>query len=155
MIPILRKKFDVKFVDCALYDIHPESEKFSTIVQDFKPDVVGVSAWTIHKEMATLTLKSIKKIDSKIITIAGGPHFTGSADYSLKSDEGIIDFVLKGEAEFTFEKFLEIISHINYTENELSKIEGLCFIKKDGSLHETPSYFLQTWMILVNLIIHR
>lgn len=141
MIPILRKKFDVKFVDCALYDIHPESEKFSTIVQDFKPDVVGVSAWTIHKEMATLTLKSIKKIDPKIITIAGGPHFTGSADYSLKSDEGIIDFVLKGESEFTFEKFLEIVSHINYTEDELSKIEGLCFIKKDGSLHETPMLF--------------
>ena len=48
LIPILKKKHEVKFIDCALHEIHPNSEKFSKIISDFQPDVVGVSAWTVH-----------------------------------------------------------------------------------------------------------
>ena len=39
--------------------------------------------------MATFTLKAVKSINSKIITIAGGPHFTGSANYSLSNEIAI------------------------------------------------------------------
>lgn len=141
LIPILKKEHDVQFLDCALYNIHPKSKEFKKFIQDFKPDVVGVSAWTVHKEMATLTLESVKKINQKIITIAGGPHFTGSATYSLHSDSESIDFVLKGEAELTLMQFLKTISNENFSEEELSKIEGLCFIKKDGLLHESLMKF--------------
>ena len=102
LIPILKKKHEVKFIDCALHEIHPNSEKFSKIISDFQPDVVGVSAWTVHKDMARSTLKKVKTLNSKIITIAGGPHFTGSANYSISNDVGIIDYVLKGEAELTY-----------------------------------------------------
>ena len=141
LIPILRKKFNVKFLDCAFYNIHPNSDNFANLVRDYNPDVVGISAWTVHKEMATSTLKVIKSINSNIITIAGGPHFTGSADYSLTADQGIIDYVLKGEAEFTFEQFLDVISKNKYAEEELSKIPGLCFVKSNGQVHEIPVSF--------------
>ena len=141
LIPMLRKNYQVKFLDCALHEIHPDSKKFTEIIKDFKPDVVGISAWTIHKKMATTTLKKVKEIDRNIVTIAGGPHFTGSVDYSLKSDQGIIDYVLKGEAEFTLKQFLDTISKTNFSEDDLKKIDGLCFIKSDGSVHETPMTF--------------
>ena len=141
LIPILKNKHEVKFLDCALFDIHPESDKFIECIKEYKPDIVGVSAWTIHKKMATLTLKMVKTVDPHIITIAGGPHFTGSADYSLKADEGKIDYVLKGEAEFTFEQFLNTIEKPDFSEEELVKIDGLCFIKSDGTVHETPMTF--------------
>lgn len=141
LIPMLRKSYQVKFLDCALHEIHPDSKKFTEIIKDFKPDVVGISAWTIHKKMATTTLKKVKEIDRNIVTIAGGPHFTGSVDYSLKSDQGIIDYVLKGEAEFTLKQFLDTISKTNFSEDDLKKIDGLCFIKSDGSVHETPMTF--------------
>ena len=78
-----------------MHEIHPDSKKFTQEIKDFNPDVVGISAWTIHKKMATMTLKKVKEINENIITIAGGPHFTGSADYSLINDQGIIDYVLK------------------------------------------------------------
>lgn len=141
LIPMLRKTHQVKLLDCALYDIHPDSEEFVKTIKDFKPDVVGISAWTIHKRMATLTLKKVKEIDKNIVTIAGGPHFTGSADYSLKTDEGIIDYVLKGEAEFTFKQFLDTISKSNFADDDLKKIDGLCFVKSDGTVSETPMTF--------------
>ena len=32
LIPILKKKHEVKFIDCALHEIHPNSEKFSKIM---------------------------------------------------------------------------------------------------------------------------
>lgn len=140
LIPILKKKHQVEFLDCALYDIHPQSKKFADFITNYKPDVVGISAWTIHKDMATLTLKTVKSIDPKIVTIAGGPHFTGSADYSLAKDTGVIDFVLKGEAEITFPQFLDTISKDIFSE-DLKKIPGLCFIKSDGTIHETPMMF--------------
>ena len=144
MLPILRKSYQVRFLDCALHEIQPDSEKFTEIINDFKPDVVGISAWTIHKKNATTTLKKVKEIDKNIVTIAGGPHFTGSADYSLKSDQGIIDYVLKGEAEFTLKQFLDTIFKTNFSEDDLKKIDGLCFIKSDGSIHETPMTFPPT-----------
>ena len=144
LIPMLRKSYQIKFLDCALHEIHPDSKKFTEIIKDFKPDVVGISAWTIHKKMATTTLKKVKEIDKNIVTIAGGPHFTGSADYSLKNDQGIIDYVLKGEAEFTLKQFLDVISKTNFSEDDLKKIDGLCFIKSDGSIHETPMTFPPT-----------
>ena len=100
--------------------------------------------WTIHKKNATTTLKKVKEIDRNIVTIAGGPHFTGSVDYSLKSDQGIIDYVLKGEAEFTLKQFLDTVSKTNFSEDDLKKIDGLCFIKSDGSIHETPMTFPPT-----------
>ena len=122
LIPMLRKNYQVKFLDCALHEIHPDSKKFTEIIKDFKPDVVGISAWTIHKKMATTTLKKVKEIDRNIVTIAGGPHFTGSVDYSLKSDQGIIDYVLKGEAEFTLKQFLDTISKTNFSEDDLKRL---------------------------------
>ena len=138
LVPLIRKYHDIEFLDCGLHKIHPNSKEFSEFIQECKPDVVGISAWTIHKDMATLTLKTVKSINSNIITIAGGPHFTGAADYSIEHDKGIIDYVLKGEGEETFKQFLDTISKDSYTEEELSKIFGLCFIKKDGNVHETP-----------------
>ena len=141
LIPILKKKHEVKFIDCALHEIHPNSEKFSKIISDFQPDVVGVSAWTVHKDMARSTLKKVKTLNSKIITIAGGPHFTGSANYSISNDVGIIDYVLKGEAELTFLEFLDTVSKKQFTNDDLKKIDGLCFVENDGSIHESPMLY--------------
>jgi len=141
LIPILKKKHEVKFVDCALYEIHPDSEKFTKILDDFQPDVVGVSSWTVHKDMARLTLKNVKTFNPKIITIAGGPHFTGSANYSISNDVGIIDYVLKGEAELTFLEFLDAVSKKHFTNDDLKKIDGLCFVENDGSIHESQMLY--------------
>ena len=138
LVPLIRKYHDVEFLDCGLHKIHPDSKEFSEFIQKCKPDVVGISAWTIHKDMATKTLKNVKSINPNIITIAGGPHFTGAADYSIEHDKGVIDYVLKGEGEETFKQFLDIISKNTFSEEELTKVFGLCFIKKDGNVHETP-----------------
>jgi len=51
LIPMLRKNYDVKLLDCALHEIHPDSKKFTQEIKDFNPDVVGISAWTIHKKI--------------------------------------------------------------------------------------------------------
>ena len=60
LVPLIRKYYDIEFLDCGLHKIHPNSKEFSEFIQECKPDVVGISAWTIHKDLATLTLKTVK-----------------------------------------------------------------------------------------------
>lgn len=140
LLPILKQHgYEVDFLDCALHDISPDSPEFADHVERCQPDVVGVSAWSVHKEMATKTLQAVKNFDSQIMTIAGGPHFSGDASYSLHSDRGIIDFVFKGEAEESLLQFLDHVSQPSWTFKELKDVPGLCFIQEDGSLHESPA----------------
>ena len=140
LIPTLRRHgFRVNFLDCAVGEISPDSAQFCDVIQSYQPHIVGVSAWSVHKEMATEALRRVKAISSDILTIAGGPHFSGDPGYSLESDQGVIDFVLKGEAEESLIQFLEIISHGEWSYQDLTIVPGLCFLQPDGLVHETPA----------------
>ena len=52
LIPMLRKNYQVKFLDCALHEIHPDSEKFTEIINDFKPDRASRNKWSACDERA-------------------------------------------------------------------------------------------------------
>lgn len=148
LLPILRQHgHQVTFLDCALDQVRPESDAFRIQLALLKPDVVGVSAWTVHRDNATAHLRAAKAVNPRVITIAGGPHFSGVADYSVDQDRGVIDYVLKGEAEETLPALLEQLASCIGThggwvvESELMKVPGLCFVKQDGTVHSSAAAF--------------
>ncbi len=140
LIPTLRRQgYHVDFLDCAVKEIAPESAQFRQAVESYQPHIVGVSAWSVHKTAATDALRKVKTFSSDILTMAGGPHFSGDPGYSLATDQGVIDYVFKGEAEESLIQFLEIISRDEWSNEQLKAVPGLCFLQPDGLVHETPA----------------
>jgi radical SAM superfamily enzyme YgiQ (UPF0313 family) len=69
-----------------------------TLIEDFKPQVVGITAVTMTFDNAVGILADIKRIDPEIITIMGGPHVSFCARETLKAYPQL-DVIVLGEGE--------------------------------------------------------
>jgi len=81
------------------------------------------SEWAAHRKL----IKDIKKKYPKIIIVAGGEHSTAIPEYTLR-DCPEIDYVIKGEGEFSMLEFSYNIFH----KKEAKDIPGICFIDKEN-----------------------
>src|SRR3989344_2857109 len=118
-------KKNIRIID-RNFDI-PENE-----IREFHPDIVGISAMTIHYLEAIKLSQKIKE-DKNIPVILGGVHIS-TLPKSLKKcfDVGVI-----GEGEETFSEL--IISYIKknkFSFSELKKIKNIVYFK-DNSIHIT------------------
>ncbi len=96
--------------------------KISRKLEEYQPDIVGVTSVTMNYPIASDILKHCKSVDKDIITVIGGPHVTFSAVETL-SEAPWIDIVVRGEGERTM---LDIVSG-----KKLEDIEGIAF-RADG-----------------------
>jgi radical SAM superfamily enzyme YgiQ (UPF0313 family) len=115
---------EVKIVDTRLYKKMPD---FKKIINDFEPQIAGLSALTIESEKMHQIAREIKKVNNKIKIIAGGPHPTSYPEDTLKNDA--IDFVVSGEGERTI---IDLISSLN---NGYHNIPGICY--RNGTIRKT------------------
>ena len=81
------------------------------------------SEWAAHRKL----IGDIKKKYPKIIVVAGGEHSTAIPEYTLR-DCPAIDYVIKGEGEFSMLEFSYNIFHNKDAKN----IPGICFIDKEN-----------------------
>ncbi len=79
--------------------------------------------WIVHRSL----IEKIKKKYPKIIIIAGGEHSSAIPEYILK-DCPSIDYVIRGEGEFSMLEF----AHNIFNEKNISNIPGLCFFNKEN-----------------------
>jgi anaerobic magnesium-protoporphyrin IX monomethyl ester cyclase len=95
-----KTKTTVEIFDCTTFP-DPWRDLVRRIVAD-KPDLVGVtcSATCLSPE-AIEAIKLIKKISPQSIVVAGGSHFSLSAEEVLASIEEL-DYIVIGEGEETF-----------------------------------------------------
>ncbi len=91
-----------------------------------KPDIVGASCFTDRRAIVFEFLKALKKINSKIINIIGGPH-SSILPRQIMSNYDFIDFIVIGEGEQTFSELIDCL----ITNKNFEKINGLCFRKKN------------------------
>ncbi len=77
-----------------------------TEIKEYKPDVVGITAYTVHVNVVKNLFNKIKTINPDIFTIVGGHHATVAPDDFFTPD---IDLVVMGEGVFVFK---EIISRL-------------------------------------------
>ncbi|MFH1666089.1 MAG: radical SAM protein [Elusimicrobiota bacterium] len=89
-------------------------------IKEFKPDSVGISVLTAQFTKAKEIVKAIKKLDTKIITVMGGPHISALPEYTLKTVSEV-DFVFAGEGEISFPEFIRLYS----SGGDFTKISGL------------------------------
>jgi len=97
-------------------------DKIRVALEEYQPDIVGVTAVTMNYHGASDILKYCKSVNPDIITVIGGPHVTFAAVETL-IEAPWIDIVVRGEGEQTM---LDIVGG-----KKLDHIDGIAF-RSDG-----------------------
>jgi len=126
------KDVEIEVLDCNAQQIDWES--MEQRIESFNPDVVASSALaTCNTYLVVRTLETAKKANPNILTVAGGQHFTATAQKSLETYTEI-DVIVRGEGEQTFAELIKKAS----TKSSFSKIKGISF-RHDGKILHNPS----------------
>jgi radical SAM superfamily enzyme YgiQ (UPF0313 family) len=84
--------------DVRLVDLRIEPD-FDAAVADFAPDLVGVTAYTVHVTQALALCRRVKELRPEALTVIGGHHATvRPADFARPG----VDLVVAGEGVATF-----------------------------------------------------
>lgn len=131
--------YQVGVLDCTVTDEKFKKNENGTVhagltwprikqeIENFKPDVVGVSClWTADYPNAKKISEIVKEIDN-IPVIFGGSHTTALPEEVLSNQT--IDYVVIGEGEVALPRLLEHMGN----KNSLSKIDGIGY-KENGNI---------------------
>ena len=106
-------------------------EQLNEQINNFDPDIIGISTMTFHKDFFHNAIKSIRENGYKKMIIAGGPHPTTSYNEVLKDKN--IDLCVIGEGEATLgeivQKFIEN-NKKKLEHKDLVNINGIAFSKE-------------------------
>ncbi|MGG0719433.1 B12-binding domain-containing radical SAM protein [Robertmurraya massiliosenegalensis] len=123
-------EFDVDIVEFTIKD--PTINIVTDLIQR-KPDLIGFSCYIWNIEETIKVIKMIKKIDSSIRIVFGGPEVTYDVvEWMKKVPE--VDFIVIGEGEETFKQLLQQLynEEKNYTE-----VKGIAY-REDEKIRITP-----------------
>jgi len=98
------------------------SEKIRSKIEEYQPDIVGITCVTMNYPTASGILECCKNVSQDIITVIGGPHVTFCPTETL-SEAPWIDIVVRGEGEQTI---LDIVGG-----KRLEDIDGIAY-RADG-----------------------
>jgi anaerobic magnesium-protoporphyrin IX monomethyl ester cyclase len=120
---------EIEVLDCNAEQIHwGEMERRISVST---PDVVASSALsTCNTYAVARTLQTAKKIDSSILTITGGQHFTATAHESMKAYPEI-DVIIRGEGERTLTELVKKADN----NASLQDVKGISYRKNGETLH--------------------
>ncbi|NOZ24371.1 MAG: B12-binding domain-containing radical SAM protein [Planctomycetes bacterium] len=106
---------------------------------EVRPDVVGVSAMSFQFYTACGVARIVRKHDPQIKVMGGGYHVMLLAEEIAKSeDEGLFDFLVRGEGERTFPKLLHALAH-KKNDSRFDDIPGLSFRANGHWVHNSRS----------------
>lgn len=123
-------------------DTHVVWQEFKNKLNEFNPDVVGISTWTTFAASAFKIASICKEYDKNLPVIMGGPHI------SIKYDEVMnickdVDFLVRGEAEETLP---ELIKALNRADGENKKpfadLRGISYRKDNTMIHNSARPFI-------------
>lgn len=119
-----------------VYDGAVEDESLDARLSREPFDVVGISSPTPLIHEAWQYARTAKA--HRAVTILGGPHLTLLPDESMQKVE--VDFVARGEAEFTLVEFLKALESAGEVAGETSfdTIRGLSWKDGDGKIRHNP-----------------
>jgi len=123
---------EIEVVDCQAESL--DWKGLEQRIESFDPDVVASSGLaTCNTYAAARTLATAKKLKPHVLTIAGGQHFTATAQESLR-EYPEIDVIVRGEGEQTL---LELVRSVSEGE-PFSQVKGI-FFRSNGKIVETPT----------------
>ncbi|UCC43274.1 MAG: cobalamin-dependent protein [Candidatus Zixiibacteriota bacterium] len=122
----VRDDHDVRILDLRL---EPDLEKN---LDEFCPDIVGVTAYTVHVNVARALMKQVKEWNRKVVTVVGGHHATVKPDDFVSPS---IDVIVMGDGVSAFR---EIVRRSERGET-LDTIPGVALVKDNKLMISDPS----------------
>ncbi len=124
--------FPVQILDAHVHALQPEA--IMTHLQDYHPDIIGLTFTTENRFEAFRTARIIKTILPASHLTAGGPHASLAAEDTL---EGIAEFdsIVIGEGENTF---LELLAAVSAGSKYLSNVNGIAYRTETGAIVVNP-----------------
>lgn len=110
-----------------------DEKALKTILQNFAPDWVGVTAVTMNAAQAFEVLRRVKALAPEVSTVMGGPHASFTAAETLAALPEL-DVVVRGEGEQTLTELVRAARDPRRWE----AIPGLAF-RRGRDLHLTPA----------------
>ena len=105
-------------------------EQMRRIIADAKPDIVGITAFSMESEQAHAVAAFSKELFPHVPVVLGGPY--ASSDRELAGADKNIDVIVFGEGEITFNAILNA-----YENNDsLESIAGIQY-RANGAVHST------------------
>lgn len=125
---------EVRVLDLVLYKPRIGAA-LQEALDDFKPDVVGLSAMTFQFGTLLRTASFIRRLDPSIRLVAGGYHATLMAEEITTAAEPLpLDFLVRGEGEATL---AELVSELEKAEPDFRGVLGLSYAD-GGAWHHNP-----------------
>lgn len=127
------KKHVASEIETRIYDaytIGSNQQDIYSAIEEFRPDVVGVSSTTILIYDAQMICTIAKQVSQSIVTVLGGPHISS---YPASVDHKDVDFGVFAEGEITFTELIETIAGTGGVGN----IRGLIW-KQESELVVNP-----------------
>jgi anaerobic magnesium-protoporphyrin IX monomethyl ester cyclase len=123
---------EIEVLDCQAMSL--DWKGLEKRLDSFDPDVVATSGFaTCNVYVAARTLETAKKLKPEVLTVAGGQHFSATAQESLE-EYPEIDIIVRGEGE---ETLVELTKSVEKKAN-LSGISGISFRNKHEIRHNPP-----------------
>ena len=124
----------VKIIDSPTLSL--KLSDFIRKVKRFKPDIVGFTAITPTIYKAYKAAKAIKNIYPEIPVIIGGPHVSFMYEEALS--KRYIDFVVRGEGEYTSLELINTIERYGLDISKIREISGIAY-RYDDKIHVTKA----------------
>lgn len=129
---------DYEYYLNALHNIDlPIWKRISSVIQAFKPDIVGIAVMTGTYGAAKNVAEIVKEYDFSIPVIVGGPHPTILPNDTAREDS--FDIIVRGEGEYTM---LDIVNCLEKG-NSLNRVEGITYKKEDNIYNNPPRPFIE------------
>jgi anaerobic magnesium-protoporphyrin IX monomethyl ester cyclase len=126
------KDAEIQVLDCNAQQV--DWKEMEKRIESFNPDIVASSALaTCNTYLVARTLETAKRVSPEALTVAGGQHFTATAQESLQSFPEI-DVIVRGEGERTFTELVKK----GKDESSFSRIKGMSF-RHDGKIVHNAS----------------
>lgn len=103
-----RAGFEVRVYDAMSLKVG--QREIGEEVRAFAPDFVGVTAITATTPDALETARTVKRVAPETKTVLGGVHPTFMDEEVLRTGDGAVDFVLRGEGEESLPALLRALA---------------------------------------------
>ncbi len=126
---------EVQVLDFLVTRYSPE--KVRQKLEEYRPQLVGVTCVTLNYHLAAEMLEVCKTVDPDIVTVIGGPHASFTAGETLR-EAPWIDVVVIGEGERTVIELIEAIEG----GGSLSDVPGIAFVDQGTLVNTGPRPFI-------------
>lgn len=126
-------------IEVRVFDdgIEKVTDKILSVIEEFKPEIIGVTIFSYCYGSAYNLIKKIKA-SSRIPLVLGGPHVGAVGKKILEGTEA--EFAVKHEGEFTL---LELLKEINKASPVFTQIQGLIWRNKDKIIENADRPFIK------------